>query len=139
MSKKTKTTTSRTLSTYLLLHFAVFVLSLGTVCSKFAANQEFMSFGFIALYSGVIGTLGIYAVIWQQVLKRIPLTNAFVNKSATLFWSLLWGVLLFNETITLSMVIGILVVFFGVILVVSGNIKNDSAELYETKKELSDE
>ena len=59
MSEKPKSQSSRTLSKYLLLHFAVFVLALGTVCSKFAANQEFMSFGFIALYAGVIGTLAI--------------------------------------------------------------------------------
>lgn len=113
---------------FLLLHLAVLILSLSTVCSKFAANQDFMSFSFITLYGGVILTLGIYAIIWQQVLKRIPLTTAFVNKSATLFWSLLWGVLLFNEAISPSMIIGILVVFLGVILVVSGGKKKHAKQ-----------
>ena len=139
MSEKTKSQSSKTLSIYLLLHFAVFVLALGTVCSKFAANQEFMSFSFIVLYAGVIGTLAIYAIIWQQVLKKIPLTNAFVNKSATLFWSLLWGVTLFGETITPSMIIGILIVFLGVILVVTGNPKSNPDQPQKSKEESSNE
>ena len=113
------------LSTYLLLHLAVFVLSISTICAKFAASQEFMSFGFIALYAGVVGALGIYAIVWQQVLKKIPLTNAFVNKSATLVWSLIWGVSFFGEKVSISMIIGILIVFTGVFLVVSGAEKKE--------------
>lgn len=112
-------------STYALLHVAVFILSISTICAKLAAGQEFMSFGFIALYSGVIFALGIYAIIWQQVLKNIPLTNAFVNKSATLVWSLIWGVTLFGETISASTIIGILIVFCGVFLVVSNPKKKE--------------
>lgn len=125
-----------TIKPFLLLHLAVFILSLSTVCSKFAANQDFMSFSFIALYGGVILTLGIYAIIWQQVLKKIPLTTAFVNKSATLFWSLLWGILLFNETISLSMIIGILVVFLGVALVVSGGEKKHAKQTEPEKEDI---
>lgn len=113
------------LSTYLLLHLAVFVLSISTICAKFAASQEFMSFGFIALYAGVVGALGVYAIVWQQVLKKIPLTNAFVNKSATLVWSLIWGVSFFGEKVSISMIIGILIVFTGVFLVVSGAEKKE--------------
>lgn len=127
------------LPTFALLHLAVFILSLSTICAKFAASQEFMSFNFIALYAGVILALGIYALIWQQVLKKIPLTNAFVNKSATLFWSLLWGVTLFDETITPSMIIGILIVFLGVILVVTGNPKSDLDQPQKSKEETSNE
>ena len=126
------------LPTFALLHLAVFILSLSTICAKFAASQEFMSFNFIALYAGIILALGIYALIWQQVLKKIPLTTAFVNKSATLFWSLLWGVLLFNEAISPSMIIGILIVFLGVILVVTGS-NNRHTKSKAPEEETSDE
>ena len=126
------------LPTFALLHLAVFILSLSTICAKFAASQEFMSFNFIALYAGVILALGIYALIWQQVLKKIPLTTAFVNKSATLFWSLLRGVLLFNEAISPSMIIGILIVFLGVILVVTGS-NNRHTKSKAPEEETSDE
>ena len=133
MSKHLKT--PKNFSTYLLLHFAVFVLALSTVCSKFASTQDFMSPGFIALYACVIGALGIYAIIWQQVLKKIPLTNAFVNKSASLFWSLLWGVTLFGETISPSMIIGIIIVFIGVILVVTDSPKPTAKQTSEGKSQ----
>ena len=113
------------LKTYALLHVAVLILSVSTVCSRFAAGREFMSFEFIALYGGVIFALGIYAIIWQQVLKNIPLTNAFVNKSATLVWSLIWGVTLFGENVSASTIIGILIVFCGVFLVVSNPKKKE--------------
>ena len=112
--------TIKKLQPYLLLHLAVFTLSLSTICSKFSAGQEFMSFGFIAFYAGVILALGIYALIWQQVLQKIPLTTAFVNKSASLIWSLIWGIAFFNEAVSASMIIGIAVVFCGVILVIVG-------------------
>ena len=127
------------LSTYALLHFAVFIFSLSTICAKFAASQEFMSFGFIALYAGVICALGVYAIVWQQVLKKIPLTNAFVNKSATLFWSLIWGVSLFGEAVSPSMIIGIIIVFMGVILVVTGNPKTTQKQVAEEKSEDEEE
>ena len=120
---------------FLLLHLAVFILSLSTVCSKFAASQEFRSFNFIALYAGVIIALGIYALIWQQVLKKIPLTTAFVNKSATLIWSLIWGVSFFNETISASMIIGIIIVFCGVILVVTGPKKESQSKQQEVESD----
>lgn len=118
--------TFKKIQPYLLLHLAVLILSISTICSKFAANQEFMSFGFIAFYTGVILALGIYALIWQQVLKKVPLTNAFVNKSASLIWSLIWGVTFFDETISASMLIGIAIVFCGVILVIIGGKKEES-------------
>ncbi|MBQ3445117.1 transporter, partial [Candidatus Saccharibacteria bacterium] len=108
---------------------AVFILSISTICAKFAAGQEFMSFGFIAFYGGVILALGLYALIWQQVLKKIPLTNAFVNKSASLIWSLIWGVTLFGEIVSINMLIGIIIVFIGVILVVTGNSRATKPEL----------
>ncbi len=118
--------TFKRIQPYLLLHLAVFTLSISTICSKFAASQSFMSFSFIAFYAGVIVALGIYALIWQQVLKKVPLTTAFVNKSASLIWSLIWGIAFFNETISASMLIGIAIVFCGVILVILGGKKEES-------------
>ena len=103
-------------------------MSISSICSKKAAGFEFMSFGFIAFYAGVILALGVYALIWQQVLRKIPLTNAFVNKSALLVWSLIWGVTLFGETVTVQKVIGLIIVFCGVFLVISGSKKEKEAE-----------
>lgn len=130
MKKENKTNKSKKslAKTYALLHLAVFIMSISSICSKKAAGFEFMSFGFIAFYAGVILALGVYALIWQQVLRKIPLTNAFVNKSALLVWSLIWGVTLFDETVTIQKVIGLIIVFCGVFLVISGSKKEKEAE-----------
>ena len=72
------------------------------------------------LYAGVITSLFVYAIVWQQVLKRMPLVIAFANKVATLFWSFIYGVFLFGEGVRPNMIIGMLIVVAGVFLVISG-------------------
>jgi drug/metabolite transporter (DMT)-like permease len=125
---KKNNTKKSVVKTYALLHFAVFIMSMSSICSKKAADFEFMSFGFIAFYVGVILALGVYALIWQQVLRKIPLTNAFVNKSALLVWSLIWGVTLFGEIVTAQKIIGLIIVFCGVFLVISSSKKENKVK-----------
>ena len=105
----------------LVLHLALVISSLSGVCSKMAARQEFLSWGFVFWFGMVLALMFVYAVIWQQVLKRLPLTVAFANRPVTLVWSFLWGSLLFQETITWNMVLGGAVIFVGIYLVVSSD------------------
>lgn len=102
----------------IILHVLVCFLSFSGVLSKFAAQQTFMSLPFIGLYICEIFILFVYALLWQQVLKHLPLTVAFCNKSVGMIWSMLWGVLLFKETLSLQMIIGAVIVLIGVLLVV---------------------
>jgi len=118
---ETQKTKSSKLFTYVLLHALIVLYSLSAVCSKCAAQYEFLSIGFFLWYAGVICLLGIYALGWQQVLKRLPLTTAYVNKGITIVWGFLWGALIFSETISLKMYIGAAIVFVGIILVVISN------------------
>lgn len=108
---------------YLLLHTGILVYALAGVCSKLAAGQKFFSWHFFLLYGLVLALLCLYAVIWQQVLKHITLTTAFLNKAVTVIWGMILGVVLFRETITLNMVLGAILVLIGVGLVVTE--KND--------------
>lgn len=103
---------------FLMLHIIVFIYSLSGICSKIAAQQKFMSPKFCLCYAGIIAVLGIYAIAWQQVLKHINLTTAFCNKSAEMIWGILWGVLIFKETISWKMILGAVIVIIGVIIVV---------------------
>ena len=117
---KTDAPAKKKLSGFLILHFAIFILSLASLCSKKASSYDFLSGGFILLYAGVITSLFVYAIVWQQVLKRMPLVIAFANKVATLFWSFIYGVFLFGEGVRPNMIIGMLIVVAGVFLVISG-------------------
>lgn len=103
-------------ATYLLLHLLLVLYSLCSIFGKLAAGQEFMSLGFVLYYGGMILVLGLYALGWQQVIKRLPLTTAYANRAVTVVWGIVWGVLLFGERLSPQKVVGALVVLVGVAL-----------------------
>ena len=69
-----------------------------------------------------------YAIIWQQILKRMPLTVAYANKPVTLIWGIIWGKLIFDEKITWSMILGACIIFAGIYLVTSGDKEENGGE-----------
>ena len=110
------------IKTFLLLHILLFIYSMGGICSKYAAQQEFLSMKFILLYGLLLGIMFFYAIMWQQVLKRMKLVTAYANKSVTIIWGLVWGLLLFDESISAFKVLGVLIIIAGVYLVVTGEV-----------------
>ena len=104
------------IKTYVLLHALMLIFSLSPVCSKLAGQQPFLSFKFIFFYGLVILLLGIYALLWQQIIKRMPLTTAYANKAVTVVWGMVWGALLFQEDITPQKCIGTAIIVAGVML-----------------------
>lgn len=103
---------------YIFLHIILIIFSFCSVFSKLAGQSEFLSFEFCIFYSISIAILGIYAIFWQQILKRFSLIVAFINKAITIVWGILWGAMFFKEQITTNMIIGAVIVFVGVSLVV---------------------
>lgn len=117
------------LKTLFFLHLLLMVYSLSGICSKMAAGTKFLSLPFCLYYGGVILLLGLYAVGWQQIMKRLPLTTAFANKAVTIVWGIVWGALFFHEAITPGKIIGALIVIAGVVLyVTSDNAEGSEAE-----------
>lgn len=108
----------------LVLHILLFVYSLLGIFSKLAARESFLSPKFILYYGIVIMNLGIYAIIWQQIIKNLPLVAAFANKAVTVIWGIVWGKIFFQEEITLRKIVGALIIMVGIILVVTEE-KND--------------
>lgn len=109
---------NKNIGAYILLHAIILLYSFGGVCSKAASAQEFLSFKFIFFYGMLIFILGIYSILWQQVLKKLPLNVAYSNKAVSIIWAAVWGVLIYHETISLKFVIGAAVVLVGVIIIV---------------------
>ena len=103
----------------ILLHILILIYSLLGICSKLAAQEEFLSFKFCLFYFVVILNLGIYAICWQQIIKRLPLVTAFANKAITVAWGILWGMLFFHEKITVNKIIGAVIIIVGIVLVVT--------------------
>ena len=65
--------------------------------------------------------LFVYAIVWQQLLKKLPLVTAYANKAVTVIWGIVWGYFFFNEGITIYKLIGAVVIVIGVYLVVSSD------------------
>lgn len=107
------------IGSYVLLHIILLIYSFGGYFSKTAASEQFLSLKWIFLYGMLIFTLGIYAVGWQQVLKKIPLNIAFVNKSVTIIWSMILGIVFFGEHLRLLNIVGGAMVISGVLLIVT--------------------
>lgn len=103
----------------LLLHVSLLFSSLSGVCSKMAANQKLFSPAFFFYYGLVLFIMFGYAIAWQQILKRMPLTVAYANKPVSLIWGMFWGWLIFDEKINWKMLLGAAIIFVGIYLVVS--------------------
>lgn len=101
---------------FVLLNFMLMIYSASGIFSKLAAKEKFLSFRFIFFYGILILILAVYAVAWQQIIKRLPLTTAYANRAVTVAWGAIWGVLFFHEKITLIRLLGIAIVVFGVVL-----------------------
>lgn len=100
----------------LALHGLLVLMSLSGVMSKLAARFEFMSAGFVLCYGAMVALLGAYALGWQQVIKRIPLTTAYANRAVTVLWGIVWGAVLFHESVNPLKIAGALIVLLGVVL-----------------------
>lgn len=101
----------------LFMQIAVIIYTLSTVAAKLAALQESVNLKFVFFYGLEIGILGVYAILWQQIIKRCELSVAYANRATAVFWSLLWPVLFFGEKITINNIIGVIIVFAGTMIV----------------------
>ena len=106
---------------FIILHIELLVLSLSGICSKLAAQNQFLSFWWIFWYALAILNLGVYAIVWQQIIKHLPLTTAYANKAIGIVWGILWGLIIFGEQIKWNMIVGAMIVIAGVILVVKSD------------------
>lgn len=106
---------------YIQLHINIMLFSFTGVFSKFAA-VEYNKSGLMSIWLYVFLMLmilncGIYAIAWQKVIKKFDLSTAYANKSVSIIWSQLWAVLIFHENLSVKNIIGMLVVFIGVMVV----------------------
>ena len=113
--------TKPTLKSMALLHCTLLVYSVASVFAKLAGLQ--MGAGSwlpTLIFLGLeVFALMVYSVLWQLVLKRMPLSFAYTNKGICTLWTALFGLALFGETLTWGKAVGILEVLIGVLLVVT--------------------
>lgn len=111
---------------YWMLVGAIVLYSLVSVLSKAAALQDFLSMPFLLLYGGALLLMGVYAVIWQLCLEKVPLVAAYAMRGLMFVLVAIWSYLVFHETLSLVQWIGLLVIIAGVLI-------SESDDLSETQ------
>lgn len=105
----------------IILQAIILGYTFATVIAKFASGEEFLSFKFVLFYGLEIFILGVYAILWQQIIKKFEISVAYANRAMALLWSIIWAVVFFHENITLKNVVGVVIVIIGTIIVNSND------------------
>ena len=87
-----------------------------TIFTKYASQHEFLSVAYCLGLAGAIGVMGAYAIGWQQILKRVELSTAYMFKGTSLIFVMLIAFALFGEAITIMNVVGAIVIVLGIML-----------------------
>ena len=86
------------------------------ICTKMASLQQFLSWQYLLWFGGAVAIIGLYAILWQQILRRVELSTAYMFKGTTLIFTMLIAALLFGESITLPNIIGSIIIITGITL-----------------------
>ncbi len=106
---------NNTVRELLALQAVVVVYTFAGIIGKIAAGQNDITF--FLLYFAELAVLFVYAILWQQMIRRFELSVAYANRAAALAWSLLWAVLVFGEKVTLQKAAGVALVLAGMAIV----------------------
>lgn len=84
--------------------------------TKYASQHEFMSWNYMQGLIGAVGMMGLYAMLWQQVLKRIELSMAYMFKGTSLIFVIIFAYVFFGEQITCNNIVGAIIIIVGIVL-----------------------
>lgn len=102
--------------TYLSLVGINLIYACTAIFTKSASQHQFLSLHYILCLVGAVAVMGVYALLWQQVIKRMPIAEAYMFKGTSLIFVLLLSALIFGEVITLSNIIGAIVIIVGIVI-----------------------
>jgi len=115
------------LKTIVKLQAVVLFYTFASIFAKVASGEKLFSIRFFLFAGAELMVLFLYALIWQQVMKKTELTVAYANREMYLLWSLLWAVIFFHNKITLSNILGCIFVIAGTVVITG----DDEAERRE--------
>lgn len=116
------------IKTIVKLQAVVLFYTFASIFAKMASGEKLFSIRFFLFAGAELAVLFLYALIWQQVMKKTELTVAYANREMYLLWSLLWAVVFFHNEITLANILGCILVIVGTVVITS----DDGAE-HETE------
>lgn len=137
---KTETQKRITMKDILILQLIIMIYTFSSICAKLASGQETILR--LLLFTGLeFLCLAVYAILWQQAIKKFDLSVAYANRAMVLLWSMIWAVLVFHDTITLKNILGVALVIAGTFVInTEKNRETTSESVTETSgREKNDE
>lgn len=91
-----------------------FIYACTSIFTKSASGYTMLSLPFLLWMAGAVVVLGIYAILWQQIISRMELSKAYMFKGLSLIFVLAISMILFGETISVNNVLGSALIVFGI-------------------------
>ena len=137
---KTETQKRITMKDILILQLIIMIYTFSSICAKLASGQETL-FRLLFFTGLEFLCLAVYAILWQQAIKKFDLSVAYANRAMVLLWSMIWAVLVFHDTITLKNILGVALVIAGTFVInTEKNRETTSESMTETRgREKNDE
>ena len=106
---------------YILAILAIVFESLSSSVLKFSKDYAFLSPMYLFWFAVAVGIMGLYAIAWQLLLERVPLTTAYLRKGLTYVLIFIWARVFFHEEISVKQMIGMAIIIAGMIISMSGD------------------
>ena len=98
------------------------------IFTKLASQQEFLSWAYVFSFGGAVAVIGIYAILGQQIIRRIELSTAYMFKGTTIIFTMLFAHWLFGEQITWNNIVGAAIIIIGIVLFARGDLSERVSE-----------
>ena len=105
---------------------AFFVYATSSIFTKAASLQEFLSWQYVVYVILAIIILGGYALLWQQIISKIRLVDAYMFRGTVVIWELFFFYVFFKEMITWQNIIGVSIIIIGITLYVKVDRQKDN-------------
>ena len=106
---------------YLLLHGGFLLFSFSAVSLKAASGQETFSIPFLLFWGLALFILFAYAILWQIILQKFPLSTAYANRGIVVVWVIIWGMIIFGEQINVGKVVAAILIVTGIVILGKAN------------------
>lgn len=101
---------------YILLILAYLLYSCESIFTRLASECAFLSWGYMGYVAVAVAVLGLFALLWQQIIKRMPISDAYMFKGTTIIFVLILAAVFFGEKISVMNCIGAVVIIGGIAL-----------------------
>lgn len=85
-----------------------------SIFTKTASQNDVFSTPYLLWILGAVIVLSVYAILWQQIITRIELSEAYMFKGLSIIFVLVLSMVLFGESISFQNVIGSILIVLGI-------------------------